>query len=147
MPVPESHGNHVAGLGHDRHSGDSGHDRHSGHSVAMFRDKFLLSLALTLPVVAWSMDPQDWLGCAAPAFPGSTLLPAVLGTIVLLYGGLVFLRGARGGLGAPGAAGRRPGHPANARASRPWNTLERWLKYSPPRSTQTPVQRSACIPR
>jgi Cu2+-exporting ATPase len=61
----------------------------------MFRDRFWLSLALTLPVVIWSTDPQNWLGYTAPTFPGSTWLPPVLGTIVFLYGGLVFLRGAR----------------------------------------------------
>ena len=71
------------------------HDRHEGHSVAMFRDKFWLSLALTIPVLIWSRDPQVWLGYLAPVFPGSTLIPPVLGTIVFGYGGLVFLRGAR----------------------------------------------------
>src|SRR5258708_22983169 len=30
------------------------HDRHAGHSVAMFRDKFWLTVALTIPVVFWS---------------------------------------------------------------------------------------------
>jgi len=84
-------------------SGHSGaehgaHDRHAGHSVAMFRDKFWLSFALTIPVIAWSADPQHWLGYTAPSFPGSSLIPAVLGTIVFAYGGLVFLRGARGEL-------------------------------------------------
>ncbi len=95
-----SHRDHAAG--HDRHA--AGHDRHAGHSVAMFRDKFWLSLILTIPVVAWSRDPQHWLGYAAPAIPGSPLIPPVLGTIVFLYGGLVFLRGARGEL-----ADRQPG--------------------------------------
>jgi len=80
------------------------HDRHEGHSVAMFRDKFGLSLALTIPVLVWSGDPQAWLGYAAPIFPGSTLIPAILGTIVFAYGGLVFLRGAGGEL-----RDRRPG--------------------------------------
>ena len=73
----------------------STHDRHEGHSVAMFRDKFWLSLALTIPVLVFSGDPQHWLGYAAPVFPGSALIPPVLGTIVFVYGGLVFLRGAR----------------------------------------------------
>jgi Cu2+-exporting ATPase len=81
-------------------SGHSTHDRHAGHSVAMFRDKFWLSLALTIPVVLWSRDPQTWLGYAAPTFPGSALIPPVLGTLVFLYGGLVFLRGAQGELAA-----------------------------------------------
>jgi len=80
------------------------HDRHEGHSVAMFRDKFWLSLALTFPVLIWSRDPQVWLGYTAPVFPGSALIPSVLGTIVFAYGGLVFLRGARTEL-----ADRQPG--------------------------------------
>jgi P-type Cu2+ transporter len=65
----------------------------------MFRDKFWLSLALTIPVLIWSRDPQVWLGYTAPVFPGSTLIPPVLGTIVFAYGGIVFLRGARTELG------------------------------------------------
>jgi len=71
-----------------------GHDRHAGHSAAMFRDKFWLSFALTIPVVFWSTDVQHWLGYTAPSFPGSRLIPAILGTVVFVYGGLVFIRGA-----------------------------------------------------
>ena len=80
------------------------HDRHEGHSVAMFRDKFWLSFALTIPVVIWSGDPQRWLGYSAPTFPGSVLIPPVFGTIVFFYGGLVFLRGGQREL-----ADRQPG--------------------------------------
>ena len=72
-----------------------GHDRHAGHSVAMFRDKFWLSFALTIPTVIWSPEVQHWLGYTAPSFPGSRFIPAILGTIVFVYGGLVFVRGAR----------------------------------------------------
>jgi P-type Cu2+ transporter len=74
------------------------HDRHAGHSVAMFRDKFWLSLALTLPVVFWSSEVQHWLGYHAPTFPGSQFVPAILGTVIFLYGGSVFIRGAWGEL-------------------------------------------------
>src|SRR5450631_4689074 len=74
------------------------HDRHAGHSVAMFRDKFWLSFALTIPVVFWSTDVQHWLGYTAPSFPGSQFVPAILGTVVFIYGGLVFIRGAWGEL-------------------------------------------------
>ena len=70
----------------------------------MFRDKFWLSLLLTIPVLLWSGDPQEWLGYTAPGFPGSDWIPAVLGTAVFLYGGLVFIRGAVGELRA-----RQPG--------------------------------------
>ena len=74
------------------------HDRHAGHSVAMFREKFWMSLALTVPVVVWSSEVQHWLGYTAPPFPGSRWIPAILGTTVFVYGGSVFLRGARGEL-------------------------------------------------
>jgi Cu2+-exporting ATPase len=73
----------------------SGHNQHAGHSVAMFRDKFWLCLALTVPVVLWSSEVQRWLGYRAPTFSGSRLIPAILGTIIFVYGGSVFIRGAR----------------------------------------------------
>lgn len=93
-----------AHAGHTMSDMHGSHDRHAGHSVAMFRDKFWLSFVLTIPVVFWSADVQHWLGYSAPSFPGSSLIPAVLGTVVFCYGGLVFIRGARGEL-----ADRRPG--------------------------------------
>ena len=80
------------------------HDRHAGHSVAMFRDKFWLSLAFTIPVLVWSADVQHWLRFSAPAFPGSKWIPAIFGTVVFFYGGFVFVRGAWGEL-----AERKPG--------------------------------------
>jgi P-type Cu2+ transporter len=54
--------------------------------------------------VVWSAEVQGWLGYVAPSFPGSTWIPAVLGTIVFVYGGRVFLVGARSEL-----ANRLPG--------------------------------------
>src|SRR6266403_1983857 len=90
--------------GHKMSDVHGSHDRHAGHSVAMFRDKFWLSCALTIPVVFWSTDIQHWLGYTAPSFPGSKFIPAILGTIVFIYGGLVFIRGAWGEL-----ADRKPG--------------------------------------
>ncbi|MEX1258524.1 MAG: copper-translocating P-type ATPase [Gemmatimonadota bacterium] len=64
----------------------------------MFRQKFWLSLLLTIPVVVWAEHIQELLGYQAPSFPGSARIPAVLGTVVFLYGGLVFLRSAWGEL-------------------------------------------------
>lgn len=96
-----------SGSGHEPPSGDdmtghdmsgAGHDRHEGHSVAMFRDKFWLTLALTIPVVLLSHDISTWFGYHLPAIPGIEFAPAVLGTVVFVYGGLVFLRGAQGEL-------------------------------------------------
>ncbi|MGC0773049.1 MAG: heavy metal translocating P-type ATPase, partial [Candidatus Acidiferrum sp.] len=93
-----------AHAGHKMSNDHGSHDRHAGHSVAMFRDKFWLSFTLTVPVVFWSTDVQHWLGYRAPSFPGSRFIPAILGTIVFAYGGLVFIRGAWGEL-----ADRKPG--------------------------------------
>jgi Cu2+-exporting ATPase len=60
----------------------------------MFRDKFWLSFALTLPVVFLSGDVQHWLGYTVPSFRGLALLVPLLGTIIFFYGGVVFIRGA-----------------------------------------------------
>src|SRR5438132_1748714 len=103
-------GNHAHGKAADRQHDHNmsatrgNHDRHAGHSVAMFRDKFWLSFALTIAVVAWSSEVQHWFGYTAPAFPGSKFLPAILGTVVFVYGGVVFIRGASSEL-----ADRKPG--------------------------------------
>ena len=80
-----------------------GHDRHSGHSVAMFRDKFWWSLP-SHPRGIRSPELQHWLGFTAPSFPGSRFIPAILGTIVFVYGGVVFVRG-----DVSRAAGRKAG--------------------------------------
>src|SRR6201993_1638750 len=102
------HAEHAIHVSHGVHpkiaAAPTGHDRHAGHSVAIFRDKFWLTLILTLPVVVWSGEVQNWLGYTAPTFPASQYIPAFLGTIVFLYGGSVFIRGASGEL-----ADRRPG--------------------------------------
>src|SRR5947209_6139551 len=82
--------------GHRMPDVHASHDRHAGHSVAMFRDKFWWSFILTIPVLFWSTDIQHWFGYTAPSFPGSKFVPALFGTAVFVYGGLVFIRGARG---------------------------------------------------
>ena len=66
---------------------------HAGHSVAMFRNKFWLTLLLTVPTVVWSGMIQAWFGYTAPQFAGSAYLAAVFGTAVYFYGGWPFLQG------------------------------------------------------
>ncbi|MGM0688108.1 MAG: heavy metal translocating P-type ATPase [Bacillota bacterium] len=92
----EDHHTNNEGLkdgGHE-HSNHDNHDRHAGHSPGMFREKFWLSLVLTLPVVFWSEHIQMLLGYSAPEFFGSTWIPPVLGTVIFFYGGWVFIQGA-----------------------------------------------------
>ena len=106
--LQDDHAEHAIHMSHGMptQSGPAhmGHDMHAGHSVAMFRDKFWLTLILTLPVVVWSTEVQHWLGYTAPTFPGSQYIPAIVGTVVFLYGGSVFIRGVWGELSE-----RRPG--------------------------------------
>jgi len=88
--------------GHAQHAGTpthGGHDKHAGHDPEQFRRQFWVVLLLTVPVVAWSREVQEWLGYAAPSFAGSDWIPPLFGTVVFAYGGLVFLRGARTELG------------------------------------------------
>ena len=78
--------------GHGQHGGH-GHDKHAGHDPEVFRRKFWLSLALTIPIVATSHMIMDWFGYTLD-FPGMAWVGPVLGTAVFLYGGWPFLAGA-----------------------------------------------------
>ena len=98
MPAPPPDGTSAASHAHlqapDAHRHEPGaHDRHAGHSVEMFRDRFSITLALTIPTLVWSDMIQEWFRFRAPTFPGSEYIPAVFGTAVYLYGGWVFLAG------------------------------------------------------
>lgn len=70
----------------------------------MFRDRFWLSLVLSIPVLYLSPQLQEWFGYRAITCPGSAWVSPVLGSIWFIYGGGVFLNGARHELAA-----KRPG--------------------------------------
>ncbi|HLG90648.1 MAG TPA: HAD-IC family P-type ATPase, partial [Candidatus Saccharimonadales bacterium] len=70
------------------------HDKHAGHSIAMFRNRFWVSLLLAIPVLLYSESIQDWLSITAPTFAGSKYIPLIFSTIIFFYGGLVFIQGA-----------------------------------------------------
>ena len=93
----ESHEGHGGGK-----TGDHGH--HHGDHAAMFRGRFWVSLALSVPVVLYSEMIQTWLGFTAPQFPGSMWVAPVLGTFVFAWGGWPFLKG-----GLDEARSRQPG--------------------------------------
>ncbi|HET6837514.1 MAG TPA: heavy metal translocating P-type ATPase, partial [Gemmatimonadales bacterium] len=102
QPAHRGHEHH-AGMDHgvhDRtpsgigHAGHAGHDKHAGHSVAMFRDKFWISLLLTIPTLIWGHMLQRAFGYTSPAVPGAAWIPALFGTAVFLYGGRPFIQGA-----------------------------------------------------
>ncbi len=88
------HGGHISHY----HSGNDGHDPET------FRRRFWVSLVLTLPILYFSEQFRTWLRYEAVGFPGSDWVNPVLGTVLFVYGGVVFLRGARHELAA-----KRPG--------------------------------------
>ena len=92
------------GMGTGRHDGGGMTATHAGHSVAMFRDRFWVSLILSVPVVLYSQMIQMWLGFTMPEFPGSMWVSPLLGALVFLWGGWPFLVG-----GFREARSRQPG--------------------------------------
>jgi Cu2+-exporting ATPase len=93
-----------AASAHDAHSDHGSQGGHAAHDPAVFRRKFWVSLALTIPTLVFSRGLQGILGLDGPRFPGSQYIPAVFGVAIFLYGGMVFLRGAVAEL-----RGRQPG--------------------------------------
>jgi P-type Cu2+ transporter len=79
------------------------HDEHASHSPNVFKQRFWVSLSLTLPVLVFSDSVQNWLHYSL-TFSGSKYIPAIFGIILFWYGGLVFLKSAKIEL-----EGRQPG--------------------------------------
>ena len=89
---------------HAEHDGEhAGYADHTGHEE-MFRRRFWVSLALSIPVLIYSPSVQDWFNFTAPPFPGSEWLAAILSIVIFAYGGTPFLR-----LAVPELRLRRPG--------------------------------------
>ncbi len=97
-PVPTGHEHHMDHSVHAMPAAQMAHDQHARHAehgehADVFRRRFWICLILSIPVVLYSEMVQDWLGFSMPDFPGSGAIPPVLGTIIFLYGGRVFLEG------------------------------------------------------
>ena len=90
---PRGHDRHAGQHNHAGHEKRAGHDKHAGHSVAMFRDRFWISLLLTVPTLVWGHMLQRVLAFSPPHFPGSQWIPAIFGTAVFIYGGTPFIKG------------------------------------------------------
>ena len=81
----------------------AGHVDHTGHEF-MFRNRFWVSLLLTVPVLIYSHMLQMWFGFTAPSFPGSAWVGPFFAFIIFIYGGVPFLQ-----MAAPELQTRRPG--------------------------------------
>ncbi|HEX8682150.1 MAG TPA: copper-translocating P-type ATPase [Ardenticatenaceae bacterium] len=96
------HSAHAAG--HDGHgAGHGAHADHTGHET-MFRDRFWVSLLLSIPVLLYSHMLQEWFGFTMPTFPGSGWIEPLFSVIVFLYGGVPFLQ-----MAVPELRSRQPG--------------------------------------
>jgi Cu2+-exporting ATPase len=113
---PERHGareeSHIGEQGHQMdHSahgaGQKGehehHVDHAGHEQ-MFRDRFWVSLLLSIPVLIYSETLQNWLGFSPPTFTGSELITPLFSVVIFFYGGLPFLQ-----IAVPELKSRQPG--------------------------------------
>ncbi len=86
---------------HRAHTGHGG--MHAGHEI-MFRNRFWVSLALTVPVLLYSPMIQEWFGLSAPQFTGSEWVAPLFSLIIFAYGGVPFLQ-----MAIPEMQTRKPG--------------------------------------
>lgn len=92
----QQHNHHTSDHnGHSSHQGGhGGHGKHAGHDPEIFKRRFFICLVLTLPILYYSSQLQNWFGYSAIEFPGSYWINPILGTLIYFYGGWVFLKGA-----------------------------------------------------
>ncbi|MDQ3095202.1 MAG: heavy metal translocating P-type ATPase, partial [Actinomycetota bacterium] len=120
----------------DDHTGGGGHDKHAGHDPEMFRHRFWLSLALTVPLVVTSHMVMDWFGYDL-SLPAMEWYGPVLGSMVFWWGGWPFLAG-----GVREVRDRQPGmmllismaitvaYVASMATSLDWLDLEFWWELA-----------------
>ena len=101
-----AHTAHTEHAGKDKHSQHVGHEAHADHTghEQMFRQKFWVSLLLSIPVLIFSPAIQGWIGYSLPEFTGSQWVAPFFAVIVFLYGGVPFLK-----MAIPELQNRQPG--------------------------------------
>jgi Cu2+-exporting ATPase len=102
MAEHEPHAGHMAHQGHE-HTGHGGaHVDHTGHEI-MFRNRFWVSLVLTIPVLLFSPLLQKWFGFSMPQFTGDRWIGPLFAIAIFFYGGIPFLQ-----MAVPEVNNRRP---------------------------------------
>ncbi len=129
--MDDSHTHH-----HSADIGHAGHDKHAGHDPEMFRRRFWLTLALTIPLVLTSHMVMDWFNYSVDP-PLMAWYGPVLGSIVFWWGGWPFLAG-----GVAEIRSRQPGmmllitmaitvaYVASVATSLDWLELEFWWELA-----------------
>ena len=127
------HVRHESHTGHDKHTA---HDKHAGHDPEMFRRLFWWNLLLAIPVVVFSHMIQEWFGYSIDA-AWAAWVPPVIGTVIYLWGGQPFLKGAMHEV-----RGRQPGmmllialaitvaYGASLASSLGWGDLDFWWELA-----------------
>lgn len=83
---------------HDQHTKDQHSESHEEHGVDhgghenLFRRRFWVSLALSVPVLLFSVTVQQWLGFSMPTFPGSNWIVPIISIVIFGYGGVPFIQ-------------------------------------------------------
>ncbi len=110
LPEPQTHARHET-PSHDEHSShDAQPDEHAAHGIdhtgheLLFRNRFWICLALTIPVLLYSEMLQMWFGFMMPAFPGSRWMVPVFSVVIFFIGGVPFLQ-----MAVPEFRNKRPG--------------------------------------
>ena len=72
------------------------HELHDHHAMmeAELKRRFIISLVFTIPVLILSPTVQGWFGIQLPNFPGYDYTLLLFASIVAIYGGWFFFRGA-----------------------------------------------------
>jgi P-type Cu2+ transporter len=87
--------------GHEDHAG-SHDDHHTGHHgghedhARMFRDRFIVSAILTIPILIYAEGLWELFGYTPPDLPFPRAVSFGLATIIYFYGGWIFLTSAVG---------------------------------------------------
>ena len=82
---------------HNSRRQDGEHDEHAGHGTdhsgheKIIRERFWISLALSIPVLLYSPTIQRWLGFSMPEFLGNQWITPIFATIVFIVGDVPFI--------------------------------------------------------
>ncbi len=79
-------------LEHEHHKAEH-HDHHARMEQDM-RRRFWVSLVITIPVLILSPTIQNWFGFSLPEFVGTKYLLFLLASVIAIYGGIPFYKGA-----------------------------------------------------
>jgi Cu2+-exporting ATPase len=86
---------------HQKHEHGSAHGKHANHAAHHeqmardFKKRFFVALILSLPVLVLSPTIQGWLSYHIPSFAGDKIILFLLASIIALWAGWPFYKGAR----------------------------------------------------